>query len=191
MAGREPWERLPEETGNHYVAFEAYMSLGPSRTLSKAWDRYRKGMGAPGPIESDPSGPFRKWYSDHDWANRAEAWDEHCAEVRRKAQEQAIAKEARKAQVDVERTYREAAEWWDEKRGDLFRLFIDKLNEEGTTATQTNQGMRVWIDMGRLLSEMLKPEEDSGPADPFEDDDYVERAIAEHQGRLGAKEDTS
>lgn len=108
---REEWDRLPEESRVAYAAFCYYYVLPPlQRSIDAAWrkfqaepkeppaDRTRNvrinklgGVGKlpyqPTPPPPPPTNPFapgnwRQWSSKHDWVRRADAWDDHVADLK-------------------------------------------------------------------------------------------------------------
>jgi hypothetical protein len=74
--GAEYWDRLPEEPGKAWFAFQTYLYLGPTRSLSKvvrelvAKRSYTKQL--------------ERWSRQYSWVDRAEAWDRHIDETRQK-----------------------------------------------------------------------------------------------------------
>ncbi len=75
--GNAPWIRKRKETAKSYAAFTLYRDLGPNRSLTRlaramdAKPSYRTWLGL--------------WCRTHDWVARAELWDDHKDEQRRKA----------------------------------------------------------------------------------------------------------
>src|SRR5215208_3960186 len=115
---KELWDRLENEPERAYRAFECFLSL-PSgeRTLLEA---YRRHVGNPDVIK--PSDTYSGWSRRFAWRERAAAYDEHLASVRRKAYERVIEKEAERQAREVEKirsrynelmtmAYVQAAEW--------------------------------------------------------------------------------
>src|SRR5215204_4210995 len=115
---RELWDRLENEPERAYRAFECFLSL-PSgeRTLLGA---YRQHVGNPEAVK--PSDTWSGWCSDFAWRERAVAYDDHLASVRREAYERAIEEEAERQAREVEKVrgrynelmtlaYVQAAEW--------------------------------------------------------------------------------
>jgi hypothetical protein len=102
---RELWHRLENEPERAYRAFEYYLNL-PSgeRTLLGA---YRHHVGNPHAVK--PSDTWSKWSSPSAWRERASAYDEHLARVRRDAYDRAIEehaeRQAREAQTARYRMY--------------------------------------------------------------------------------------
>jgi len=118
---RELWNQLENESERGYRAFESYLNL-PSgeRTLLEA---YRHHVGNPAVIK--PSDTFRGWSQQFAWRERAMAFDDHIASLRREAYEQAISEEAARQAREVEKAryrcneiltlgYERAAEWLEE-----------------------------------------------------------------------------
>lgn len=63
-SGVQPWDRQPDETAPAYAAFQAYLDLGPDRSIRKAAQVVGKSMTSLG-----------GWSKTHDWVARSEAWD--------------------------------------------------------------------------------------------------------------------
>src|SRR5215203_5039741 len=95
---RELWDRLENEPERAYRAFECFLSL-PSgeRTLLAA---YRQHVGNPDAVK--PSDTWSGWSSDFAWRERAAAYEDHLASVRREAYERAVEEEAARQAREVE-----------------------------------------------------------------------------------------
>jgi hypothetical protein len=115
---RELWERLENEPERTYRAFECFLSL-PSgeRTLLEAYRRH-----VSNPDAAKPSDTWSGWSNTFAWRERAAAYDDHLASVRREAYERAIEEEAARQVREVEKVrgrynelmtmaYVQAAEW--------------------------------------------------------------------------------
>src|SRR5215211_139512 len=115
---KELWERLENEPERAYRAFECFLSL-PSgeRTLLRA---YRQHVGNPDAVK--PSDTWSGWSSQFAWRERAAAYDDHLASLRREAYERAIEEEAAREAREVGKVrgrynelmtlaYRRAMEW--------------------------------------------------------------------------------
>src|SRR5829696_10516569 len=87
---REVWDRLKNEPERAYRAFESFLSL-PSgeRTLLEA---YRQHVDNPAVIK--PSDTYSGWSRRFAWRERAAAYDDHLASLRRNAYEKVIEEEA-------------------------------------------------------------------------------------------------
>jgi hypothetical protein len=96
----ELWDRLENEPERAYRAFECFLNL-PSgeRTLLEA---YRRHVG--NPDAAKPSDTWGRWSSDFAWRERAAAYDDHLASVRREAYEKAVEEEAERQAREVEKT---------------------------------------------------------------------------------------
>jgi hypothetical protein len=115
---RELWDRLENEPERAYRAFESFLSL-PSgeRTLLEA---YRQHVG--NPDAAKPSDTWSGWCNTFAWRERATAYDDHIATLRREAHERAIEEEASRQAREVEKAryrcnelltlgYERAMEW--------------------------------------------------------------------------------
>jgi len=97
---RELWDRLENESERAYRAFEGFLSLPSSeRTLLAA---YRQHVG--NPDAAKPSDTWSGWSSQFAWRERAAAYDDHLAGLRREAHERVIKEEAAHQAREVERT---------------------------------------------------------------------------------------
>jgi len=115
---RELWDRLENEPERAYRAFECFLSLpGGERTLLEA---YRRHVG--NPDAAKPSDTWSRWSSQFAWRERAAAYDDHLASLRREASERAVEEEAERQAREVEKArgrynelltmaYVQAAEW--------------------------------------------------------------------------------
>jgi hypothetical protein len=86
---KEVWDRLDNEPERAYRAFESFLSL-PSgeRTLLEA---YRRDVDNADAVK--PSDTWSRWCNDFAWRERAAAYDDHLASVRRDAYERVIEEE--------------------------------------------------------------------------------------------------
>jgi hypothetical protein len=115
---RELWDRLENESDRAYRAFECFLSLSSGeRTLLEA---YRRHVG--NPDAAKPSDTWSGWSSAFAWRERAAAYDDHLASVRRDAYERTVQEEAERQAREVERArgrtnelmtlgYERAMEW--------------------------------------------------------------------------------
>ncbi|HET6661579.1 MAG TPA: hypothetical protein VFH16_16835 [Rubrobacter sp.] len=99
IQNRELWDRLENEPERAYRAFECFLNL-PSgeRTLLAA---YRQHVGNPDAVK--PSDTWSGWSSQFAWRERAAAYDDHLASLRREAYERAIEEEAERQAREVEK----------------------------------------------------------------------------------------
>ena len=115
---KELWDRLENEPESAYRAFESFRNLPiGDRTLIEA---YRQHVG--NPSAARPSDTWRRWSSEFAWRERAAAYDDHLASVRREAYERVIEEEAERQAREVEKmrgrynelmtmAYERAMEW--------------------------------------------------------------------------------
>ena len=96
---KELWDRLENEPERAYRAFECFLRL-PSgeRTLLGA---YRQHVGNPDAVK--PSDTWSRWASQFAWRERAAAYDDHLASLRREAHERVIEEEAARQAREVEK----------------------------------------------------------------------------------------
>src|ERR687889_1352184 len=95
---KELWDRLENEPERAYRAFECFLGLpGGERTLLEA---YRRHVG--NPDAAKPSDTWSGWSSSFAWRERAAAYDDHLASVRREAYERAVEEEAARQAREVE-----------------------------------------------------------------------------------------
>jgi hypothetical protein len=194
----ELWERLENEPERAYRAFEAFLSLpGRERTLLEA---YRQHVGNPDAVK--PSDTWSRWSSQFAWRERAAAYDDHLASVRREAHEQVIKEEAARQAREVERTryrynelmtlgYVQAAEWLENaQRSDLrgqdvlniIRLHMDAV---GAFGVQEPRDEDDWTEEDEAAIEQILKEIDSstdlerpdGEEEDGEDSDHTERDL--------------
>jgi hypothetical protein len=124
---RELWDRLENEPERAYRAFEAFLSLPSNeRTLLAA---YRQHVRNPDAVK--PSDTWSGWAKSFAWRERAAAYDDHLASLRREAHEQVIKEQAERQAREIEKTryrynelmtlgYMQAAEWLENaQRSDL------------------------------------------------------------------------
>jgi hypothetical protein len=126
---KELWERLENEPERAYRAFESYRNLSSGeRTLIAA---YRQHVGNPDAVK--PSDTWSGWSKEFAWRERAAAYDDHLARLRREAYEQAISEEAARQAREVEKArgrsnelltlgYVRAMEWFEEMDASQMRM---------------------------------------------------------------------
>jgi hypothetical protein len=97
---RELWDRLENEPERAYRAFEAFLSLPSNeRTLLAAYRQHVRN-----PDAAKPSDTWSGWSSQFAWRERAAAYDDHLASLRREAHERVIEEEAARQAREVEKT---------------------------------------------------------------------------------------
>jgi hypothetical protein len=115
---RELWDRLENEPERAYRAFESFLSLPSSeRTLLAAYRQH-----VDNPDVTKPSDTYSGWSRRFAWRERAAAYDDHLASLRRDAYERVIEEGAERQAREVEKiryrynelmtmAYVQAAEW--------------------------------------------------------------------------------
>jgi hypothetical protein len=96
----ELWDRLENEPERAYRAFESFLALpGGKRTLLEA---YRQHVGNPDAVK--PSDTWSGWSNTFAWRERAAAYDDHLASLRRDTYEQVIKEQAKRQAREIEKT---------------------------------------------------------------------------------------
>ena len=169
---RELWDRLENESERAYRAFECFLSL-PSRerTLLGA---YRQHVG--NPEAAKPSDTWSGWSSTFAWRERAAAYDDHLATLRREAYERVIEEEAVQQAREVEKirgrmnelltvAYMQAMECFEDddwvssnlRASDVLnitRLYMDAVKAfeaDRQTMTKLTGAKRIWLRTSRSL----------------------------------------
>ena len=176
---RELWERLENEPERAYLAFECFLSL-PSgeRTLLAAYRRHVGNSDA-----AKPSDTWSGWSSSFAWRERAAAYDDHLASVRREGYEQAIKEEAARQAREAETArgrynelmtlgYERGVEWLEDvQRSDLraqdviqiIRLYMDDqkafgMQEPSAEAEWTEEDEAEVADIVKEVDALADPE---------------------------------
>jgi len=94
------YERQPGESTRAWEAFKTYRDLGEGRSIDAAYRLFGGHQGS----KKRASGRWRKWCVEHDWVDRARAYDDYHEIIRREAIEvherkRATNKAAREAEV--------------------------------------------------------------------------------------------
>jgi len=71
---RRAWDQREDESVKAYAAFQAYMTLGPNRSMLAA---YKAATGKVG--GKNPPGHYTDWSAKYEWTKRAKAFDRHQA----------------------------------------------------------------------------------------------------------------
>ena len=190
---RELWDRLENEPERAYRAFECFLHLPSSeRTLLAA---YRQHVGNLDAVK--PSDTWSGWSSSFAWRERAAAYDDHLASLRREAYERVVEEEAARQAREAEEArgrynelmtlgYERAMEWLeDAQRTDLraqdvlaiIRLHMDDqkafgVQEPGAEAewTEEDEADVEWIVKEvDALTDLERPEDAEGSGEGSED----------------------
>jgi hypothetical protein len=180
---KELWDRLENEPERAYRAFESFLRLPSSeRTLLAAYGQH---VGNPDAVK--PSDTWSRWCSDFAWRERAAAYDDHLASLRREAYEGEIKEEAARQAREIERArgrynelmtlgYERAMEWLeDAQRSDLRASDVIKiigLHLDAVKALEVEEPRAEddWTaeDEARM-DDILKEIEEEGPDEDEED----------------------
>jgi hypothetical protein len=191
---KELWDRLENEPDRAYRAFEVFLTL-PSgeRTLLEAYRRHVENPGA-----AKPSDTWSGWSNAFAWRERAAAYDDHLASVRREAYERAVEEEAVRQALEVERArgrtnelmtlgYERALEWLENAQPSdlraqdvlaIMRLHMDyvkafEVDRDSTDEDDwTEEDDAEIADIIKEIEEMEDPEVGSGEGE--EDPDQSE-----------------
>jgi transcriptional regulator of met regulon len=141
---RELWDRLENEPERAYRAFESFLNR-PSgeRTLLGA---YKQHVGNPEAVK--PSDTWSGWSSTFAWRERAAAYDDHLARLRREAYERAIEEEAGRQAREVEKARGRANE--------LLALSYDRAMEWLENAQSSDLRFQDVVSVIRLKMDYLK-----------------------------------
>jgi hypothetical protein len=177
---KELWDRLDNEPERAYRAFECFLGLpGGERTLLGA---YRRHVG--NPDAAKPSDTWSGWSNTFAWRERAAAYDDHLASLRREAYERGIEEEAERQAREVEtargrynelmtHAYVQAAEWLENAQPSdlrpqdviqIIRLYMDDqkvfgAQEPSMEAEWTAEDEAAVADIVREVEELEDPDE--------------------------------
>ena len=183
---RELWECLENEPERAYRAFESYLAL-PSgeRTILEA---YRSYVGNPQAVK--PSDTWSRWSSQFAWRERAAAYDDHLASVRRDAFERGIEEEAERQGVLAERTRNRMNELMTVAYEESMRWF-EEVGASGMRASDAIQVIRLYMDAVKVsdVNRESKVEDDWTEEDDDEFADLIKAVEAEGELEDGADED--
>jgi hypothetical protein len=195
---RELWDRLENEPERAYRAFECFLSL-PSdhRTIVEA---YRVYVGNSEAVK--PSDTWTKWSHDYAWRERAAAFDDHIASVRREAHEQVIKEQAERQAREMEKArgrynelmtlgYVQAAEWLENAQPSDFRptdiIQIIRLHMDAVKAFEITEKPNeevAWTEeeQAELTQIIREIEAEGAEEEPDENSDDDEEGSEESEG---------
>jgi acyl carrier protein len=177
---RELWDRLENEPERAYRAFECFLGLpSDQRTIVEAYRSH-----VDNPVAAKPSDTWARWSHDFAWVERANAYDDHLASLRRGAYEEVIAEEAARQAHEVEKVrgrynelmtlgYERAVEWLENAQASdlraqdvltIVRLYMDAekafgVNEPSTEAEWTEEDERDVADIVKEIDALADNEE--------------------------------
>jgi choline dehydrogenase-like flavoprotein len=201
---RELWDRLENEPERAYRAFECFLGL-PSgeRTLLRA---YRQHVG--NPDAAKPSDTWSGWSSSFAWRERAAAYDDHLASVRREAYERAVEEEAERQAREVELArgrynelmtlaYVQAAEWLenaqpaDLRAQDVIQIIRLYMDAEKFFGAQESSAEAEWTEEDEADVEWIVKEVDALPdLEHPEEKEGSEEGSGEDQSEESEDEET-
>jgi hypothetical protein len=193
---KELWDRLENEPERAYGAFECFLSL-PSgkRTLLEA---YRRQVG--NPDAAKPSDTWSGWSNTFAWRERAAAYDDHLASLRRDAYERAVEEEVAQQAREVEKVrgrynelmtlaYVQAAEWLenaqpsDLRAQDVMRIIGLHLDYvKAFHVDRESTGEDDWTEEDEAAAEQIVKEVDALP--------YLEHPDLGEEDWEGSEEDS-
>jgi hypothetical protein len=162
---RELWDRLENESERGFRAFESFLAL-PSgeRTLLEAYRRHVDNSQA-----TKPSDTWSRWSSEFAWRERAAAYDDHLASLRRDAYERAVEEEAERQAREVEKARGRANE--------LLTLSYERAMEFLENAQPSDLRFQDVLNIIRLHMDFVKSF--SVELQPRHDDDWTEEDDAD------------
>jgi hypothetical protein len=177
---RELWDRLENEPERAYRAFECFLGL-PSgeRTLLEAYRRHVDNAGA-----VKPSDTWSRWSNSFAWRERAAAYDDHLASVRREAHEQVIKEQAEKQAREVEKVRGR----YNELMSVAFEVAMQWFEDSDWSKANLRSGdvvkiIQLHMDAADKFSgDLVKPEGDDwdeSSIEESEDDDWGSDIVAE------------
>lgn len=73
---KRTWDRMEGETDKAYAAFQAYLHLGPDRSIDAAWHHCNPGAKP----ERRATSHWYSWSAKFHWVDRSRAYDNHVAD---------------------------------------------------------------------------------------------------------------
>lgn len=126
---REKWDKLDGEPERAYSQFWIYATMGPSRSIQRAYLEYCDKTGhKPGKYKNRP---FEKLSKTYDWVERAKAYDQREREADIQTRDA-----LREALIEAElRDYNKQLDRWQRmfRRTKTFRKEAETARDDGTT----------------------------------------------------------
>ena len=180
---KELWDRLDTEPERAYRAFESFLTL-PSgeRTILEA---YRSYVGNPQAVK--PSDTWNRWSSQFAWRERAAAYDDHLASVRRHAYERGIEEEAERQGALAERTRNRFNELMTVGYEAAMKSLEELAESGGMSAREAINVIKLHFDATREFST-----QGEGNGDGWTEEDDAEFAdiVQEIEGEEESQEDS-
>jgi hypothetical protein len=183
---RELWDRLENEPERAYRAFRCFLNL-PSgdRTLLEA---YRRHVG--NPEATKPSDTWSGWSSGFAWRERAAAYDDHLASVRREAYERGIEEEAERQGALAERNRNRFNELMTVGYEAAMRSLEEVVEEGGMRPAEAIQITRLHLEAVKAfgVTNDAKDEDAWTEEDDAEFDDLLRETQGEESPEEGSGE---
>lgn len=160
---RELWDRLDNESERAYGAFEVFLSLPSGERAILA--AYRQHVGNPEAVK--PSDTWSRWSHEFAWRERAAAYDDRLASMRREAFERGIEEEAERQGALAERNRNRFNELMTLGYEESMRWF-EEVGASGMRASDAIQVMRLHLDAVKAFEADRQPRVED---DWTEDDD--------------------
>ena len=177
---RELWERLENEPERAYRAFESFLALtSDDRTVIEA---YRSHVG--NPQANKASDTWSGWSNTFAWRERAIAYDDHIARLRRDAYEKAIEEEAARRAREVEKVRGQCNELL--MNGHLRVMeWLEELDVSQMRMSEAVQFIRLQLDVAKSFAVEPEPSHDDWTE---EDDAELEEMWKRIQARRNSEE---
>ena len=116
----DPWDRQTYEPSMWYDRFDRfYRPQGPERTLTRAFNDYRRENDSNWKNRPGPGPTWHHNYQKWDWVRRAEAWDDHVREQLRQAEEEERARARKERKEIIASLKEEVTTYLEGKKGTL------------------------------------------------------------------------
>lgn len=157
-----PWHKQHQDTEESWVAFQYFRDMRAPRSLYIAPNNIRL-----------PHEKVRRWYNEHDWKARVDAFDNHLADVRQAEVEALIKQSANEVTAEHMATLsrarelcaREVQKWLDMSRDsevtalrprELTSLLETVIKYDRLLRDQTTEKTETSLDLSKLSIEELK-----------------------------------
>jgi hypothetical protein len=186
---RDLWDRLENEPTRAFHAFESFLSL-PSgeRTLLEA---YRRHVG--NPDAAKPSDTWSRWSSQFAWRERAAAYDDRLASMRREAFKRGIEEEAERQGVLAERNRNRFNELMTVGYEAAMRSLEEMVEEGGMRPADAIQITRLHFEAVKAFGVTNEAKDDDAWTEEDDDEfaDLIKEVDEEEDSEVDSGEDDS
>jgi hypothetical protein len=180
---RELWDRLENEPERAYRAFEVFLHLPDGeRTLLAA---YREHVG--NPDAAKPSDTWSGWSSSFAWRERAAAYDNHLASVRREAYERGLEEEAERQGALAERNRNRFNELMTVGYEAAMRSLEEVVEEGGMRPADAIQITRLHLEAVKAFGVPEDPKKDDWTEEDDAEFEQITREIEADEDEFGDK----